>query len=129
MKAKRMYEYEGIRDILKPKSDEDIDQALEGLSPAKLLKFAIDHKNGPRIIKAIKNGANIQPHQFNPIQRILPGEDIEKYMTVNQIFKVGIAIKDVKKMKREAVNDMKQQIKKVSPTKETWASFIDSIQC
>lgn len=38
-------------------------------------------------------------------------------------------IKDVAKAKRQIAENIKKEITKVSPTKETWSSFIDSLKC
>jgi len=37
--------------------------------------------------------------------------------------------KDIKKAKKAEVDKIKKSVKKLSPTKETWADFIKSIQC
>lgn len=38
-------------------------------------------------------------------------------------------IKNIDKVKKETAEAIKKEIKKTSPTKETWSSFVDSIQC
>jgi hypothetical protein len=55
---------------------------------------------------------------------------------INEIAKVRekragekLKIKDVKKAKKEIVKQVRTEIKKVAPTKESWSDFIRSIQC
>jgi ribonuclease HIII len=40
-----------------------------------------------------------------------------------------LATKDTKSLHKQEIESIKNEIKKVAPTKETWMDFVKSIQC
>jgi len=90
---------EDIGDVLKPKSDEQINKDIADFTPAKLLKFAIRNDDAKRALMAIKNGANIQGHQYEALVKLLPDVNLMKYLDVDGLFKVGVETKDLSKIK------------------------------
>jgi len=58
---------ESIRDLMKPKSEEDIKKSLEDLNPTNKIKKGCEHNLKWLILQGIEECGDINSEQYNPL--------------------------------------------------------------
>lgn len=89
--------------VFNPKSDEEIQEIINNFTPQKLLKFGIENENPKYILNALKQGANlsiISVGNINYIKELLPNINLDKFITPEQDFIIGVNSQDLDKIKK-----------------------------
>lgn len=130
------------RDILKAKSVlSGIEPLPDGLRGSSLITALEDYaiKNGDaQLLKEIARSpltseTSIHAQEMRLLAERNPDSPVAAIQAIKKIREAKaqrvLGGKKVKEARSEIVKDIKNEIKRVAPTKETWASFIDSITC
>lgn len=112
----------------------------EGVLPESLFVAVEDHaiKNGD--IETIKKMASssltgeatLMGQRIRTLAERNPESPVTAIKEIQRIREDSFkrrSLKDVNKVKQETINQIRNEIAKRAPTKETWASFVESIKC
>ena len=87
--------FEDLQSVLRPKSKEEVDAAIDQLSANELLNFGFKNKDKSLIKKAFERGAVIRGEYFyDQLKKIYPELELEKYLTTHLKLKRGIEVEN-----------------------------------
>jgi len=121
MKIKSFNEFinESVRDLMKPKTEEEIIKALENISPNKLLMYAVKNNDIERLKIALERGADPTIYNHLPILSTARrgNKEMLKMLLDNDIVK--------SKLSREELQKYKYYLEKVLKYYENINNFIN----